>query len=58
MHSDWVHGAAGAPKGTWGGPTLDKAVYSWGGSTSDKAIFIGFLVVSKKNLISLFNLTL
>ena len=26
MHSDW------------GGPTLDKAMYSWGGSTSDKAM--------------------
>ena len=35
MHSDW------------GGPTLDKAMYSWGGSTSDKAIFIGYLVVAK-----------
>ena len=36
MHSDW------------GGPTLDKAMYSWGGSTSDKAICMGFLVVAKK----------
>ena len=46
MHSDW------------GGPTLDKAMYSWGGSTSDKAIFIGFLVVAKKNFLSLLKFTL
>ena len=42
----------------WGGPTLDKAMYSWGDSTSDKAIFIGYLVVAKKNFLSLFKFTL
>ena len=26
---DWALGAAGAPKGAWGGSTLDKAMYSW-----------------------------
>ena len=41
MHSDW------------GGPTLVKVMYSWGDSTSDNAIFIGFLVVAKKNFLSL-----
>ena len=47
MHSDWAHGAAGAPKGHLGRSNFDKAMYSWGGSTSDKAIFIGYLVMAK-----------